>query len=241
MSNLRVVVLDTETTGMEPDAGAKVLELATINVLFNEKLNKWHRGDAEANMIQFDGEIPPESRAVHHIGPEMVTAEAGAILFDTAVHNVLAKETENTYYAAHNAAFDMKFLPDLTRPWICTYRCAMALWPQAPKHSNQTLRYWLKLEPPEYLLWEDSKPLAPHRAMYDTAVTSEILLFMLQLHTPEELVKITNSPILLQTVRFGKHENEQWSKVPKDYLRWILRNGGFDADVEHTARFYLEN
>ncbi len=47
--------------------------------------------------------------------------------------------------AAHRAAFEQRWcLPQLTgrARWICTYKCALRLWPDAPSHSNQGLRYW---------------------------------------------------------------------------------------------------
>lgn len=60
--------------------------------------------------------------------------------------------------------------------------------------------------------------------------------------TVEQLIEWTSTPMLLHTVRFGKHKGLPWSKVPKDYLRWICGNmQDADADTIHTAKFYLAN
>lgn len=140
-------------------------------------------------------------------------------------------------YAAHNAAFDRAHLPQLGTaleplPWICTYRCAMHIWPEAPSHSNQTMRYFLDLEP-------DLPPgLYPHRALYDTLVTAALLGRMLQNHTPEQLLRLTVEPVLQTKVRFGKHRGQPWSEVPSGYIDWLLRQSDLDPDTLHTARHY---
>lgn len=40
-------------------------------------------------------------------------------------------------YVAHNCAFERSFLGNTT--WICTYKCALRVWPNLVSHSNQTL------------------------------------------------------------------------------------------------------
>jgi exodeoxyribonuclease X len=121
----------------------------------------------------------------------------------------------------------------LDKPGICTYRCAKQLWPEAPSFSNQTLRYHLKLfkEPAP-------KAMPPHRAAADVWVTAHILLKMLRERSVKELLELTKAPILLRTVHFGKYRGEEWSKVPKPYLHWILKQD-FDRDVVHTARYHV--
>ena len=56
--------------------------------------------------------------------------------------------------AAHRASFDQRFCtPRLTGEveWICTWKCAMRIWPDLPRFSNQMLRY---LRHPEGLVHE---------------------------------------------------------------------------------------
>jgi exodeoxyribonuclease X len=140
------------------------------------------------------------------------------------------------YVAAHNAPFDRSFIeriyPITVMGWICTCQAARHVWPDAPNYKNQTLRYYLKLKP------NLPSSLAPHRALYDAIVTAEILLKLLEHHTPEELLELSSKRALLRTVGFGKHYGRPWSEMESGYLSWILTKD-FDADIEHTARYWL--
>ena len=80
--------------------------------------------------------------------------------------------------------------------------------------------------------------LPPHRALPDAYVTANILDRMLRDHTPEELVLLAQSPILIKNCTFGKHRGTPWNEVPKDYLRWLVRQE-FDADTLFTAKHHL--
>ena len=232
-----LVCIDTETSGLDPAAGAALLEVAWVAIMRNG--DQWEYADSASYMVEFVGHIPAEVRAVHHIAPEDVRPGAPNCLSrDSIMHSLLAAETPEERWCAHNAAFDSKFLPELQAPWLCTYRASMHLWPTAPKHSNQTLRYWLGVEPPPHLL----EGLAPHRALYDAAVTAAVLLRMLEQHPAEELVRLSGEPILLDTVRFGKHRGDKWAELPRSYLQWMRDKSDMcreDRDVDHTVRFYL--
>lgn len=174
--------------------------------------------------------IPPEASAIHHIRDDDVK---GAPRLEEAILSIAGRKT--FIPVAHNAGFDSKFLPTIRGPWICTWRCAKHIWPDAPSFSNQTLRYYLELfREPEELAFP------PHRAAADAWVTAHILKRMLEKHTPEELLALTEKPILLKTVGFGKHRGEAWEDVPRDYLGWILKgdHSKWDPDVIWTAKHW---
>jgi exodeoxyribonuclease X len=232
-----IVVCDTETTGMDPAEGAALLEVAWV--VLDRRAGVWQYGEAAAFYVEHEGAIPAEARAVHHISPEDVRPGAdNALPRGNIVSSMLGAETPELCYAYHNAAFDTKFLPELKKPALCTYRASMHIYPTAPRHGNQVLRYWMNAEPPAHLL----AGLAPHRALYDAAVTAAVLLRMLDSHSAEELVRLSGEPILLDTVRFGKHKGAKWSELPRDYLRWLRDKSDMcreDRDVDHTVRHYL--
>jgi exodeoxyribonuclease X len=227
-------VIDVETSGLDPAAGAALLEvgIVTRDVPAGTGVPRYY---PTGWFVEHDGPIPPEAKAVHHITESHVSLAGGAKT--RAIHSTLLRQFDNeaAVWAAHNADFDRRFLPELQRPFVCTYRCALHLWPEAPGHSVQVLRYWLGGEPAP----EDLDGRAPHRALYDCFCTMQILERMLVTHTVDELLALTAEPVLLYRVRFGKHKGALWSQLPQDYLRWVLRDGGFDADVVHTARYYL--
>lgn len=222
------LVIDTETTGLTPET-AEVLELAAV-ALDNEGLYR----DSYQALIRPTRHIPPETSAVHHLTHQS---------FESADDSLAAAWVPILHwpvdvYVAHNSAFDQPFLKSVANsaiPWLCTWRCALALWPNAPGHSNQTLRYWLELEP----FTNVSDPPHAHRALYDALTTAAVLRHMLGTHTVEQLLDLQHRPVLLKKVRFGKHRDMLWSDVPRDYLEWVLRQD-FDADVRYTAQHWLE-
>lgn len=239
-----IVVIDTETTGTDPEKHS-LLEVAWVPLLLADKqTNLWQYGHSNWTYIEYIGDIPPEARAVHHISPDDVAPNASNCMKDEyLLHDLIAAETGESRYAAHNAKFDSGFLPELSVfedkeiPWICTYRCAKHLYPDAPSYGNQVLRYWLGIEPDENLL----RGFQAHRAMYDTAVTAAMLLHMLQTHTAEQLVELSATPVLLRTVHFGKHRGALWSDVPHDYLNWLMYKSDQlkdDEDLRHTVNHY---
>src|SRR5208282_306064 len=81
-----------------------------------------------------------------------------------------------TVVAAHKADFDRTYLRNDDRPWICTYRCSIKEWPDAPSHTNQALRYWLALQPDIAAATRAQRDrrgnrLAAHARRYAEAVT----------------------------------------------------------------------
>jgi exodeoxyribonuclease X len=116
---------------------------------------------------------------------------------------------------------------------ICTYKAAVRLWPQAPKHSNQVLRYWLELE------LDRSIADRAHRAMPDAYVTAHLLRELMTQASIDDLVRWTADPVLLPKVPFGKYRDQPWEAVPSDYLQWVLRQADMNEDVVHTARQQL--
>jgi hypothetical protein len=55
----------------------------------------------------------------------------------------------------------------------------------------------------------------------------------------KEFELFIDGPMVLSRCNFGKHAGKAWAEVPRDYLQWMLRTGGFDPDVEFTAKHYL--
>jgi exodeoxyribonuclease X len=150
------------------------------------------------------------------------------------------------YYVAHNAKFEREVMKaaghDFKQPWLCTYKAALALWPDAPSHSNQALRYWLGLK-----LADDPGP--PHRALGDAYVTAAIARRVLTAvperassvqETLEWWKAISAQPALLPRFRFGKHQGVPLAEVPTDYLEWVRNNVTDDEDVQYTARATLQ-
>lgn len=240
----RILVIDTETTGTNPEVDG-LLEVAGVCV--EPVAGRWEVTTGGGQLIRWDGPIPPEARAVHHIAPKDVGPDSDAMERSEAIAQMLAEQRAGDAYAAHNAPFDMGFLPELVTgeyPWIDTYQCAKHLIPDAPKYGNQVLRYYLDLEPKADFL----EGLDAHRALFDTACTAELLVYLLGLAPPDELLRLSTLPVLQTTCTFGKkHAGQPWSEVPKSYLRWMINDSDLkddpirNRDILYTARHYYEN
>lgn len=224
-------VIDVETTGFDP-AADRVVEVAAVDLLPSGEL-----ADPQMHLVNPGRAIPPAASAVHHITARDVdnAPKLETVIGDYSRHNVV--------YVAHNSAFDSQFLPMLPGPWLCTLRLARHLYPGAPGHSNQVLRYWLDLvELPEW-----TEGLMAHRALYDVAVTGLLLQQMLnrlgeqepELRTLGDLLAYAERPLLERRLRFGKHRGERFEDVPTDYLQWMLRTDNWGPDVAHTVRHHL--
>jgi DNA polymerase III subunit epsilon len=102
---VRLAVLDTETTGLDPGQGHRVIEVAGI------ALDAGEIGDAWSTLVNPGRPIPPDASAVHGITDLMVR--------DAPSPAVVAAELEarcaGRTLVFHNAAFDLPFIDVLMR------------------------------------------------------------------------------------------------------------------------------
>jgi exodeoxyribonuclease X len=178
--------------------------------------------------------IPPEASAVHHLTDDDVI---GSPDLNALVHSYM--DTDGSagvdVFVAHNWSFEAQWLGEHLqgRPALCTYKAALRVWPDAPGHSNQILRYWLE---PKGLDRTVATP--PHRALPDAFVTAHILRELLRVATAEEMIAWTTEPALLPRVKFGKHRGCRWTDVPAGYLTWVIEKSGLGPDIKFTAEHH---
>jgi DNA polymerase-3 subunit epsilon len=103
----RQVVLDTETTGLDPLLGDRVLEVAAIEIVNLMPTGRtWHR------LIDPEREVPPESTRIHGFTTAMLR---GKPKFAEVLDDLLGFLADSPI-VAHNAPFDFGFLDaELTR------------------------------------------------------------------------------------------------------------------------------
>lgn len=233
-----IQVIDLETTGLAPPE-AGVCEIAYCYVVENDD-GSWWVTDTIGYLVDPQRPIPPEVSAIHHIVDEDVAGAEPWGMHRLILSAALFGDARVVAWAAHNAKFERQWITDdLTgrRPVICTYKAALRLWPEAPSHSNQALRYWRK---PKDLI-RDQAALA-HRAGPDAYVTAHLLREMLGAGaTVEQLIEWSSQPALIVRVGFGKYRGRLWSEMDSGFLRWLLDpSREFDEDVRYTAQFYLD-
>jgi exodeoxyribonuclease X len=209
-------VVDLETTGLEPPAMPVELGWCDIKdrLIFGTGFRFFDPGHP----------IPPECSAIHHIVDDGVKGQPS---FDELTR------WEADVYVAHSAQFEAQWLTERIigdAPWVCTYKCALRLWPEAPSHSNQALRYWLRLE------LNPALAMPPHRAGPDAYITAHIFLEMLHTTPIETLIAWSREPAMLPRITFGKHSGSKWSEIPEDYLRWMTNQRDMDPDSVFCAQ-----
>jgi exodeoxyribonuclease X len=216
-------VIDIETTGMAPPA--EIIEFGRADVV--SEANSWRIERPMARLYKPLNGIPPEIKAVHHITEADFAADT-PVCTDDLLHKAVWGGTKPDVLVAHNCEFERKFIPDLATeglPWICTFKAALRVWPEAPGHSNQVLRYWRDLG------LDQALAMPPHRAAPDAWVTAHLLVEMLKVTTVEQLVAWTLEPKFMTKLAFGKHRGLAWADVPVDYLQWMTTQRDMDQDA----------
>jgi exodeoxyribonuclease X len=221
-------VIDLETTGEAPPLHG-VCEVGWQDVALGAD-ERWDiHGEGGSRLVNPGRPIPPLTQAIHHILDEQVADAPG---WHDVARAALDPYPKRVALAAHRAAAEEQFCtPALTggTPWICTWKCALRLWPDTPSFSNQMLRYWRK---PEGL--DHERGLPAHRAFPDAYVTAFHLRDMLNEVGPEQLLAWSAVPGLLpRVIRPGPDRGKAWHEISDESLAVML--GDRDEDVRYTA------
>ena len=217
-------VVDVETTGLDPSVDA-VVEVACLRVEAGVVVER------VVSLVNPLRDIPYRASDVHGIYADDVwnapTLEE--------LEDVLLATTRGATVVAHNARFDLGFLPFLqTRPVVCTMRLAMHLL-DAPSYRNEALRAHFGVAVPT--------GHTAHRAGADAAVTAAVLARLLERYasgpftqTIDGMIAAIAKPARLGRFAFGVHRGLPVGDVPASYLRWIVASGFEDwPDVRATA------
>jgi exodeoxyribonuclease X len=225
----RIRVIDLETAGGGP---SDVCEIGWQDVIQGRD-GAWAVDDERgARFVNPGRPISPETMAIHHILDEDV---AGAPFWKTIAPEVLIPDSGVLALAAPRAAFEQRYCrPGLAggAPWICTWKCALRLWPDLTSFSNQMLRYQRR---PEGLVHAIGLPA--HRAMPDAYVTAHHLRDMLNEASVNQLLAWSREPGLLPRVPMGAERGKPWARVDEDALRLLARER--DVDVRFSAQTEL--
>jgi len=232
MGTDRIRVVDLETAGDGPHA---VCEIGWQDVI-QDPVGRWLVDESRGSVLVNPGHpISPETMAVHHILDAQVT---GAPFWKDVAGDVLKPAGGVLALAAHRAAFEQRYCtPRFTggAAWICTWKCALRLWPHLTSFSNQMLRYQRM---PDGLIHELGLPA--HRALPDAYVTAHHLRDMLNEASLEQLLAWSREPGLLPRVPAGPDRGKPWDRVAVEALRVLAKdrdpNLRFSAETELRRR-----
>lgn len=222
------IFLDTETTGTgEDDRLCQIAFKTEVGLIVNELFNPGKP-------------ISIEAMSIHHITNEMVRNKPPFENSKTWTKlTELFADTSNIM-VAHNAMFDVAMLqkedvhPQKT---ICTLKMARFLDKegQIPQYNLQYLRYYLKL----------NVNAKPHDALGDILVL-EALFKRIQAKVInkfgvlafDKMMEVTNNPVLLARMPYGKHKGMKFEDIPVDYLQWLSETD-LDEDMAYTVKHHL--
>lgn len=163
------VIFDVETTGMKPEEGHAVVELAGQRVRGKEVL------DTFSSLVNPGRKIEAEASAVHGITDELIKREGKPLV---EVIPAFMLFSAGAVLVAHNIKFDLAFvnhhlqqlgLPALTNPTLDTIELAK----RKVILASYSLSYLAKH-------FGIPQPLA-HRALADVEVTRDLLFKLLAL------------------------------------------------------------
>lgn len=97
----REIVLDTETTGLDPNAGHRLVEIACV-----ELVNHLPSGRTFRRYVNPERDMPSDAQAVHGLTAEFL---AGHPVFASVVAEFL-EFIGDARLVIHNAEFDLKFV-----------------------------------------------------------------------------------------------------------------------------------
>lgn len=194
---MREIVLDTETTGFEPEQGDRIVEIGAI-----ELFNHMPTGRTYHQYINPERDMPDSAFEIHGIGPDLLTnprpaKDGEVILRDKPVFKQIGQAfvdfVGDAKLVIHNAAFDMKFLnaelkwmglPDL--PWnraIDTLAIARKKFPGSPASLDALCR--------RFGIDNSSRTL--HGALLDSEILAEVYLELIGGRQPDFGLATVNS------------------------------------------------
>jgi len=100
---MREVIFDTETTGVSPDSGDRIVEIALVEI---DDLSP--TGRTFHTYVNPERDMPEEARAVHGLSEEFLSDKP--LFSDPSVVDAFVAFVGDAPLVAHNAEFDRRFL-----------------------------------------------------------------------------------------------------------------------------------
>ena len=199
---MREIVLDTETTGFEPDQGDRIVEIGAV-----ELYNHMPTGRTYHQYINPERTMPQEAFEIHGLGDDF--------LRDKPVFSQIAQDfldfVGDAKLVIHNAAFDMKFI-NAELGWvhkselpfdraIDTLAIARKKFPGSPASLDALCRRFAI----------DNSARTLHGALLDSEILAEVYLELIGGRQPD--FALSSSGIQGS----GSGEGENWRPMPRPH------------------------
>lgn len=222
----RPIYYDTETTGVKPGKD-RIVEIAAFDPKEDRKLCTFTNPQMP---------IPPEASAITHITDDMVK---DAPLIKEALTSFVEFCSGDVVLIAHNNdAFDKLFLEaeferaGLEMPkwtFIDSLKWSRKYRTDLPRHSLQFLREAYGIEANQ-----------AHRALEDVYVLHRIFSRMVDDLEMETVISLLSQSTQLQRMPFGKHAGKLLTEIPKEYAKWLAKEGALDKKENAALKEIFE-
>jgi DNA polymerase-3 subunit epsilon len=170
LAELSYTVFDTETTGVEPSAGDKIISIGAVRIVNGRLLKQ----EVFEQLVDPKRTLPRDSIRIHGIQPAALEGQPTLRDALPAFHRFC----EDTVLVAHNAAFDMRFLElaeaetgvRFAQPVLDTLLLSAVVHRNLQDHSLEGIAERLGVT-----------VVGRHTALGDAMATSEIFLKLVQL------------------------------------------------------------
>lgn len=197
---MREIVLDTETTGLDPNSGDRIVEIGAV-----ELLNHLPTGKTYHQYINPKRSMPEEAFQVHGISDEFLRDKP---IF-SAIGQAFLDFVGDSKMVIHNASFDMKFL-NAELKWmglkqlpmsqaLDTLMIARKKFPGSPASLDALCRRF----------GVDTSARTLHGALLDSEILAEVYLELIGGRQPDLVLSNTSNA----TSNSGK--SEQWRPSPR--------------------------
>lgn len=160
-----IVMLDFETTGLSPDAGDRITEVAALRIVDGKIVDRY------VSLVNCGVRIPSFITGLTGISQAMVNAAPRASVVVPELLDFIGSDV----LSAHNASFDLKFLQAESRlqglapghqGLICSLKLSRRVFPGMPSYKLATLASALRIR----------FNGTAHRAEADAEVSARLLI-----------------------------------------------------------------
>lgn len=198
ISNTSFVVVDLETTGLEPNLD-NIVEIAGVKVVNGQIVEEW---DTLVNPGIF---VPQETTDITGITTEMLRESPR---FLDVIDDFLKFLGNESVFVAHNVEFDRGFvnshlrrheMAELKNPYLCTFKLAKLVHPNLARYGLGALTEVFEVDLPQ-----------AHRAIHDARATAQLFIKFLGtlqaggLKHVKDIPGIQNLPIEMLIVPEGQ-------------------------------------
>lgn len=263
---MRVIVLDTETTGLFEPQACEIAYFPLPDTLkelreklefdFNSNFSSIFNSDLESTFsFVFNERFKPNKEI--ESGAAKITGIWSKDVFDKPGIDTFEFPEQTEIMIGHNIGYDHKVLSykDYSNPinvkMICTKELAQLAF-QSETNKNNKLTGLIEHFYPEHI-----EQLAfAHGALQDCLFVYLLLYKILErlpkVETYEQLVSLCsqgkktyeqasklNEKMLVMP--FGKHKGVEFNKIPRDYLQWLSKQDNLSPPLENAVKLALLN